>query len=153
MGSKYSLITLGYHLFIPPVPTSDTGLYIFEYLNFWMSVVLRFCILLKFCTGLIFWIFVLIGYSHLIVHFWIFLLNTWGSINLNKPSKAKYLLKIQPTQKQCLGVFFKNDIVKDFVKFKGKHMFWSPFLIKLRAFAKFLRTLFLLNICNGCFCT
>ena len=48
----------------------------------------------------------------------------------------------------CQEVFYKIGALKSFLKFMGKHLCWSPFLIKFQAcfpegFAKFSRTLFL----------
>ena len=42
-------------------------------------------------------------------------------------------LKLRPTWKQRLDVFFIKGILKNFAKFTGKDMCWSPFLIKLYA--------------------
>ena len=43
-------------------------------------------------------------------------------------------------------VFFKIDVLKNLANFKGKHLCWSIFLIKLQTpsmkFAKFLKTPF-----------
>ena len=51
----------------------------------------------------------------------------------------------------CLQMFFKISFLRNFANFTGRHLCWSlqrrHFPVK---FAKFLRTLFLQNTCDGC---
>ena len=41
---------------------------------------------------------------------------------------------IQRNRKQPPEVFFEKGVLKNFENFAGKHLYWSPFLIKLQAF-------------------
>ena len=51
----------------------------------------------------------------------------------------------QPPEYRCS---VKKGLLKNFVNFIGKHLGWSPFLIKLQAWHLFWR-----KFANGCLCT
>ena len=78
----------------------------------------------------------------------------------------KYWNKVEQYRSSSLQMFFKVGVLENFTNFPGKHLCWSPFLIKLQVcnfikkslqhryfpvkFVKFLRTPFLQNTSRGC---
>ena len=74
---------------------------------------------------------------------------------------------ISAIQKQPPDVFYKKNVLKNFVKFTGKHMYWDLFFDKVACcsiiekrlqhncftvkFEKFLRNLMYGTLANGCF--
>ena len=69
--------------------------------------------------------------------------STIKALNLIKESKQNQLLNEQ--------IFFEIGVVKNFAIFRGKHLCWILFLVKLQAcsfavnISKFLRTAFLIK--------
>ena len=39
----------------------------------------------------------------------------------------------------CSQMFFKIGVLKNFANFTGRHLYWSPFLIKLQTFCNFIK--------------